>query len=290
MAQTQAPTCDAVHFDLFEYQATPLGSQRPPWPGWEESADPEANEAGAAQAAFEARHTAEFEQRLAEEARRAFEAGRERGRQEGRAVEQEAQAASLEAGRERQVRQTAELVEKFVQERDRYLQKVEHEVVELALAIAARILRREAQMDPLLLTGAVRVALGQLSSSTEVRLKVPPLELDLWEEAIALMPKLALKPTVVAGEGMRLGDCRVEAELGSVDLGIRAQLAEIERGFFDRVGGQRVGTGSEPPIHSASAASYTTPFSPRDTSAPASNSATGHNSNLTGELLAEARS
>jgi len=36
---------------------------------------------------------------------------------------------------------------------------VEHEVVKLALAVAARILRREAQMDPLLLTGAVRVAL-----------------------------------------------------------------------------------------------------------------------------------
>ena len=59
------------------------------------------------------------------------------------------------------------------QERDRYLHAVEHEVVELALAVAARILRREAQMDPLLLTGAVRVALGQLSGSTEVRLRVP---------------------------------------------------------------------------------------------------------------------
>jgi flagellar assembly protein FliH len=38
---------------------------------------------------------------------------------------------------------------------------------------------------------------------------------------------------------MRLGDCVVEAELGSVDLGVRAQLAEIERGFFDRTGGPR---------------------------------------------------
>jgi flagellar assembly protein FliH len=57
--------------------------------------------------------------------------------------------------------------------------------------VAARILRREAQMDPLLLTGAVRVALGQLSGSTEVRLRVPPAELDLWTEAIALLPNLA---------------------------------------------------------------------------------------------------
>jgi flagellar assembly protein FliH len=56
---------------------------------------------------------------------------------------------------------------------------------------------------------------------------------------MALAPNLALKPTVVAAEGMRLGDCVVETELGSVDLGIRSQLGEIERGFFDRAGGRR---------------------------------------------------
>jgi flagellar assembly protein FliH len=118
---------------------------------------------------------------------------------------------------------------------------VEHEVVKLALAVAARILRREAQMDPLLLTGAVRVALGQLSGSTQVRLYVPAAELDLWTEAIALLPNLAVKPAVLAGEGMRLGDCKIETDLGTVDLGIRFQLGEIERGFFDRAGGSRSG-------------------------------------------------
>jgi flagellar assembly protein FliH len=94
-------------------------------------------------------------------------------------------------------------------------------------------------MDPLLLTGAVRVALGQLSGSTQVRLCVPPSELALWTESIALLPNLAVKPNVLAGEGMRLGDCMIETELGTVDLGIRSQLGEIERGFFDRAGGDR---------------------------------------------------
>jgi flagellar assembly protein FliH len=129
-------------------------------------------------------------------------------------------------------------------ERDHFLHSVEHEVVKLALAVAARILRREAQMDPLLLTGAVRVALGQLADSTEMRLRVPQADLDLWTEAMALVPNLAQKPLVMAGEGMRLGDCTVETELGTVDLGIRSQLAEIERGFFDRAGGLRQETGS----------------------------------------------
>ena len=121
------------------------------------------------------------------------------------------------------------------------MHEVEHEVVKLALAVAARILRREAQMDPLLLTGAVRVALGQLSGSTEVRLRVPAGELDLWADAIALLPNLALKPSVIAGEEMRLGDCMIETSLGSVDLGIRSQLGEIERGFFDRAGAVKTG-------------------------------------------------
>jgi flagellar assembly protein FliH len=272
----QTPTRDnpLVRVDLFEYPAVAANSERPPWPGLEESAVAGASEADLAHNAAESKRSAEYEQRRAQETQQAFEAGRERGRAEGRAAEQEAQAANIEAGRERQTRQTAELVENFVRERDRYLQKVEHEVVELALAVAARILRREAQMDPLLLTGAVRVALGQLSGSTQVTLKVPPLELDLWEEAIATMPKLALKPTVVAGEGMRLGDCRMEAQLGSVDLGIRAQLAEIERGFFDRVGPPATLRKPEPAVHAApvgtNGAASSPPPKPQPGASPAS--------------------
>ena len=233
------------HIEVFEYPAGPDAPLRAAWEGWANAEEaegkaPETPASDAAESAIEARLRAEFDRRLAEETRRAFEAGRERGRQEDGQAEREAQAATLAATEKQRARQTAELIESFAQERDRYLHAVEHEVVELALAVAARILRREAQMDPLLLTGAVRVALGQLSGSTQVRLRVPAAELDLWTEAIALLPNLAVKPAVTAGDGMRLGDCVIETELGSVDLGIRAQLGEIERGFFDRAGSRRV--------------------------------------------------
>jgi flagellar assembly protein FliH len=173
---------------------------------------------------------------LAEETRRSFEAGRQRGVEEGRQAEREAQTLARKETEQRRAQQVAGLIERFAAERDRYLHAVEQEVVKLALAVAARILRREAQMDPLLLTGAVRVALGQLSASTEVRLHAPAAEFDLWKEAIALLPNLNLKAQVTPDEALRLGDCVIETKLGSVDLGIRAQLAEIERGFFDRVG------------------------------------------------------
>lgn len=229
-----------AHCEVFEYPGDP---DEPAIAGWEcWTAAAETTDSGVAQedhphrAVAEAALRAEFEQKLADETRRSFEAGRDAGRSEGRLAEREAQSAAQNSVAQQRARQAAELVQSFAAERDRSLQVMEHEVVELALAVAARILRREAQMDPLLLTGAVRVALGQLSGSTKVRLRVPVNEIDLWTEAMALIPNLAVKPTVVAGDGMRLGDCVVETEMGSVDLGIRSQLGEIERGFFDRAG------------------------------------------------------
>jgi flagellar assembly protein FliH len=232
------------HFEVFEY---PAGLDAPPLPMWEgwtgadeaESQESEQPEQDRGKAAAEAAMRAEFDTRLAGETRKAFEAGREKGRLEGRQVERDAQAPAVAAAAQQRMRQGAELIESFAQERERFLHAAEHEVVELALAVAARILRREAQMDPLLLTGAVRVALGQLSVATRVTLRVPPAELALWTESLALLPNLAVRPSVVAGEGMRLGDCVIETVLGSVDLGIRSQLGEIERGFFDRAEGTR---------------------------------------------------
>jgi flagellar assembly protein FliH len=234
-----------ARIEAFEYPADSGEPYQPAWGEWT-SAEPETGQEKSHASATEdgmhrpdeARLHAEFDQRLTEETRRSFEAGREKGRQEGRQAEREAQAAALATAEERRGAQAAELIESFSTERDRYLQAVEHEVVDLALAVAARILRREAQMDPLLLTGAVRVALGQLSASTQVRLRVPAAELEMWTASVALFPNLPVKPTVLAGEGMRLGDCAIETELGSVDLGIRSQLGEIERGFFDRAGGR----------------------------------------------------
>ncbi len=183
---------------------------------------------------------AEAEEMLAEERERVLAAGREAGVAEGRAQERKLHEEAARTAEDRRRMERAELTGRFDESRERWLREIEPEVVRLALAIAARVLRREAQMDPLLLTGAVRVALGQLSATTRVRLKVPESDLALWTEAMALVPKLTVRPEIVPGEGMRVGDCAIETELGSVELGVRSQLAEIERGFFDKPGAPAV--------------------------------------------------
>lgn len=167
----------------------------------------------------------EWSQRTA----RQLEAARREALEQGRAA-----AAGDQAGWRKQCAASlASAVEEFCRRRDEYLAQVEQEVVHLALAIAERILHREAQMDPLLLSGAVRVALGQLADSTGVRLHVPAAQKEMWGEMLRLMPGLPLRPELVAEPDLDVCDASLETSLGRVDLGVRAQIAEIERGFFD---------------------------------------------------------
>ena len=58
----------------------------------------------------------------------------------------------------------------------------------------------------------------------------------MWEESLALMPGLAIRPKVIGEAAMELGECRMETEIGSADLGLWAQLKAIEKGFFYRLG------------------------------------------------------
>ncbi len=125
--------------------------------------------------------------------------------------------------------------EDFAKERTRYFAAVEGQVVKLALAIAARVLHREARMDPLLLSGAVRVALEKVDEESETRLRVPVSEVAMWSAEIEADLKAghAGAVRVVGDDGMARGECVLETSVGAVELGIEAQLGEIERGFFD---------------------------------------------------------
>ena len=94
----------------------------------------------------------------------AVESAREQGFRQGEA---EARAAAERAVNEQRQAVSSALKE-FAHQRADYFRRVESEVVRLALAIARKVLHREAQLDPLLLTGVVRVALDQMQAGTRV--------------------------------------------------------------------------------------------------------------------------
>lgn len=170
---------------------------------------------------------------LSEESQHAFDLGREQGIREGREQEQAAQKAKISEIETRYITQAANLARQVAQKQEEFFDAVEQDLVRLALVIAERILRREAQIDPLFLVGAVRVALGQLAKSMHVRLRVPAADAELWRQTMAHIPNLKIRPEVVPDQAMQPGDCMVESEMGSVDLGLPAQLNTMRRTLLD---------------------------------------------------------
>ena len=154
---------------------------------------------------------------------------REQGRREAhQAIEQQ-----VNAGQQRLQAQILQSLEQFRLERQSYFHNVEGEVVRLALAIAARVLHREAHLDPLLLSGAVRVALEKLGDSSQVVMRVPPREVEPWKEFFRAAVNLRIQPGILEDPSLSPGECLLATELGTIELGVRAQLEEIEKGFFD---------------------------------------------------------
>jgi len=126
-----------------------------------------------------------------------------------------------------------ETVREFARERATYFQRVEAEVVALAVAIARKILHREAQVDPLLLAGVVRVGLDNVAAGTQVRLRVHPKQVQVWKDFFSQQSDLQSLPELLGDPALGPGHCMLETELGSTDLTLESQLKEIEQGFFD---------------------------------------------------------
>jgi len=125
--------------------------------------------------------------------------------------------------------QVADLVSVFHQERAQYFSKVEVELVHLALAIAARILHREAQVDRMVVAGLAKVMINKLQQGTKVILRIRPEEAESWRGFFQNNRDLE-----VAGDAsVQAGSCLLETDMGTADMGLDAQLKEVEKGFFD---------------------------------------------------------
>jgi flagellar assembly protein FliH len=126
----------------------------------------------------------------------------------------------------------AAAVSSFESQRDDYYSRVEAEVVQLALAIAAKILHREAQVDPMLVAALVRMAVEKLREGSSVTVRVGKGNAKRWKEYFAAQSNSA-RIGVVEDAILSEYDCMLETELGVANFGLDTQLKEVEQGFFD---------------------------------------------------------
>jgi len=155
-----------------------------------------------------------------------------RARAEAAAETEKRLRAEYEAKSAKEAAKISHALERFIDERKNYFSRVESEVVHLALAIAAKILHREAQVDPLLVAALVRVAVDKLHDGSTVSVRATPANAGKWREYLAT-PMNGSTISIIEDSQLSPDDCILETDLGSANFSIEAQLKEVEQGFFD---------------------------------------------------------
>jgi len=126
----------------------------------------------------------------------------------------------------------AAMIASFDEQRSCYYAQVEAEIVKLALSIAAKILHRETQIDPMLLAALVRLAVERMNEGSNVTVRVGLGRGESWKQYFAGFANMA-HVTVTEDAQLSEEDCLLDTALGSANFGIEAQLKEVEQGFFD---------------------------------------------------------
>jgi len=169
-----------------------------------------------AMAEREARWRAEMEAAR----KQAFEQGLEEGRRQA--------GAQLEAVLGRLARS----IEEIAGLKARLRIEAEREVVELAVAVARRVLRRELHVDPEALLGLVKAAMEKASQREMTEVRVHPSHAALVRAHLARIgaPEAI---EVVADASLEPGAVILETARGVIDASLETQLEEINRGLTD---------------------------------------------------------
>jgi len=137
-----------------------------------------------------------------------------------------------EAKSARETAKISKALDLFQTEQSDYFSRIESEVVHLALAIAAKILHREAQVDQQLVAALVHIAVNKLHDGSSVSVRVSQEKAEKWRDHLADSHN-GSTITIIEDAHLEPDDCILETDLGSANFSIDAQLKEVERGFFD---------------------------------------------------------
>jgi flagellar assembly protein FliH len=176
-------------------------------------------------------HTAMHDAHFAALEREAFAKGFAQGEMAG------AEAAGQRG--EMMLHRLMQTLEELTQVRAQMIHQTERQMVQLALAIARRIVHREVTLDPDLLVAMARVAMERLGETAQVKVRLHP---DDYEAAGAgRVSQLAGSNVMILADAhLSRGGCRIESDMGILDAGVDAQLAEIARALLgEEDGAQR---------------------------------------------------
>jgi flagellar biosynthesis/type III secretory pathway protein FliH len=110
---------------------------------------------------------------------------------------------------------------------------LETQVIELALAVAEKVIAREAKADPQVILNVVRSALSEIHDATDLRIHVNPDDYPLletrWQE---MLPRSVAEHSELTPDDLvERGGVVVETRIGYVDSQLKTRLNQIVTSF-----------------------------------------------------------
>jgi flagellar assembly protein FliH len=124
-----------------------------------------------------------------------------------------------------------EAIESVRQLQTRWLRDWEDRAIELAVAIAARLVRRELAHDPRISQQWMREALQLATGCSTVTLRLHPDDyatLGNWQHQLTREFSGLSPARIVADPQIARGGCRVDTEFGFIDQQLETQLTRLQ--------------------------------------------------------------
>jgi flagellar assembly protein FliH len=125
------------------------------------------------------------------------------------------------------------LLREVASDNEELIRALETQVIELTLAVAEKVIAREARIDPQIVLNVVRSALSEVNDATELRIHVNPDDVPLlenrWKE---MLPRsVAERSDLVTDDLVDRGGVIVETRIGYADSQLKTRVSQVVTAF-----------------------------------------------------------
>ena len=165
-----------------------------------------------------------------------YRAGYQQGLEEGTAAVRQEMAEKISQA----VKQSEKTLLQAEQERAQIIAGADRQIIELALAVASKVLAREVEENPLIILPIVKEALEKVHDQAQLVVRVNPVHYPLLLEAKNDLQRMVggqQTITILSDQSLGEADCLVETGNGAVDARMETQLGALRQRLEELVSG-----------------------------------------------------
>ncbi len=134
------------------------------------------------------------------------------------------------------IREANKIKKEYLNKKHRSIKQIEEQVIELVIDICEKIVNKKLKEDEEIIINMVSKGLKGLDNSGDIVIKVSQDDykvVDLLKDRIASTASLIKGITIKSDINIEKGGCIIETSKGSVDVGLKTQINEVEKLLYN---------------------------------------------------------